>query len=80
MSNSPRNGSELGKMASLGDGHLNARRGSSIVEIPSGPKRVSNIPQNGPESAKTSSVDDRHVSASLGSTTMEIASGPEKGE
>ena len=55
MSNCPRNGSELAKTSSVDDGHVNAPRGSSIVEIPPGPETARNSPQNGPESAKTAS-------------------------
>ena len=38
VSNSPRNGSELVKTVSVHDGHVNATRGSSIVEIALGPQ------------------------------------------
>ena len=67
MSNSPRNWSESTKNESVDDQHNDALRGSSIVEINSGPKTVSNSPLNGPESAKTVSVDDQHVNTSQGS-------------
>ena len=58
MSNSPRNGSELAKTLSVDDGHVNALLGSSIMEIPLGPKTVSNSARNGPELADIESVDD----------------------
>ena len=80
MSNSPLNGPESAKTASVDDRHVNAPRGSSIMEITPGPKTASNSPRNRPESAKTASVDDRHVSAPWGSTTMEITSGPKNSE
>ena len=38
LSNSPRNGSESTKTASVDDRHVNAPRGSSIVEITPGPQ------------------------------------------
>ena len=80
MSNSPRNGSELAKTSSVDDGHVNAPRGSSIVEITAGPPKLSNSARNGTKSAQTAMGDDRHVSTPWGSTTMEIALGPENGE
>ena len=58
MTNSPLNGSELAKTLSVDDGHVNALLGSSIMEIPLGPKTVSNNAQNGPELAEIESVDD----------------------
>ena len=57
MSNSPRNWSELAKTMSVDDGHVNALLGSSIMEIPLGPKTVSNSARNGPELAEIKSVD-----------------------
>src|SRR3954463_13022901 len=78
LSNSPQNGPESAKTASVDDRHVNAHRGSSVVEITRGPQKVSNSPQNGPESAETSSVDDRHVNATRGSSIMEITPGPKK--
>ena len=58
MSNSPRNGSELAKTVSVDDEDVNAILGSSIMEIPLGPKTVSNSARNGPELAEIESVDD----------------------
>ena len=58
MSNSPRNGSESAKTVSVDDEHVNALPGSSIMEIPLGPKTVSNSARNGPELAEIESVDD----------------------
>ena len=77
MINSPQNGPESTKTASVDDGHINAPRGSSIVEIALGP---SNSARNGLESDEYVSVDDRKVSAPWSSTIMEIASGPQNGE
>ena len=57
MSNSPRNRSELAKTVSVDDGHVNALLGSSIMEIPPGPKTVSNSARNGPKLPKIESVD-----------------------
>ena len=51
MSNSPRNGPELAKTVSVDDGHVNAPRGSSIVEIALEPKMLSNSARNGLESS-----------------------------
>src|SRR3954466_12550439 len=75
MSNSPRNGLKSAKTAGVDDRHVNAPRGSSIVEIPPGPKKVSNSPRYWPESAKTAGVDDRHVNAPQGSSIVEISPG-----
>src|SRR3954465_9974758 len=80
LSNSPQNGPESAKTASVDDRHVNAPRGSSIVEFTPGPQKVSNCPQNGPESAKTASVDDRHVNAPRGSSMVEITPGPQNTE
>ena len=77
VSNSPRNGSELAKTVSVDDVHVNAPRGSSIVEIPLYPKTVSNSPRNGPDSTKTVSVDDRHVNAPRGSSIVEMTPRPQ---
>src|SRR6187399_748750 len=80
VSNSPRNGPESAKTASVDDRHVKApwvqQQWKSLWE----PKTVSNSPRNGPESAKTASVDDRHVNAPWGSTTMEIALGTQNSE
>ena len=38
MSNSTQNGPESAKIATIDDGHVNAARGSSIVEIALGPQ------------------------------------------
>ena len=74
VSNSPRNGQESAKTASVGTpgfkNHGN-RFGTPIL---------SNSPRNGSEWTKTASVDDRHVSAPWGSTTMEIALGPQNSD
>ena len=80
VSNSQQNGSILDKIVSVDDGHVNASRESSIMEITLGPQKVSTSARNGPESGKNVSVDDCHVSAPWGSTTMEIFSGPKNGE
>src|SRR4051812_49695996 len=80
LSNSPQNGSESTKTASVDDRHVNAPRGSSIVEITPGPQKVSNSPQNGPESAKSASVDDRHVNAHRESSIVQITPGPQNTE
>ena len=80
MSSSPRNGSKLVKTMSFDDEHVNAPRGSSIVEIALGPNMVSNSPQNGPESVKITSVDDLHVNAPRGLPIVEITSGPQNSE
>ena len=58
MSNCTRNGSELAKTVSVDDVHVNALLGSSIMEIPLGPKTVSSSARNGPELAEIESVDD----------------------
>ena len=58
VSNSPRNGSELAETVSVDDGHVIALLGSSIMEIPLGPKTVSNSARNGPELAEIESFDD----------------------
>ena len=58
MSNSPRNGSELAKTVSVGDGQVNALLGSLIVQIALEPKTVYNSARNGPELAEIESVDD----------------------
>src|SRR6187401_2613280 len=80
VSNSPRNGPESAKTASADDRHVNAPRGSLIVETRRDPKTVSNSPRNGPESAKTASADDRDVNAPRGSLIVEITPGPQNGE
>ena len=80
MSNSPRNMSELAKTVSANDQHVNAPRGSLIMEITPGPKTVNNSPRNWPESAKTTSVYDRHVNAPRGSSIVEITPGPQNSE
>ena len=69
--------SELAKAVSVDDGHINAPRGSSIVEIALGPKTLSNSARNGQESAKYVSVDDRHVNAPRGSSIMEMTPRPQ---
>ena len=38
VSNSSRNGSELAKTVRVDDGHVNAPKGSSIMEIAQGPE------------------------------------------
>src|SRR6187401_711849 len=63
VSNSPRNGPESTKTATVDDRHISAPRGSSIVEITLGPQNSEFCPRNGPESAKTATVDDRQLSA-----------------
>src|SRR3954463_9930143 len=80
LSNSSQNGPESAKMASVDDRHVNAPRGSSIVEITPGPQKVNNSPQNEPESAKTASVDDRQVNTPRGSSIVEITPGPQNTE
>src|SRR3954469_8952149 len=80
LSNSPQNGPESAKTASVDVRHVKSPRGSSIVEITPGPQKVSNSPQNGPESAKTTSVDDRHVNAPRGSSIVEITPVPQNTE
>ena len=80
VSNSQQNGSKMDKTVSVDDGHVNAPRESSIMEITLGPKTVSNSARNGPESAKNVSVDDRHVKAPQGSYVVEITLGPENSE
>src|SRR6187399_907346 len=80
VSNSPRNGSESAKTATVDDRHVSAPRGSSIVEITPGPQNIEFCPRNGPESAKTAIVDDRHVSAPRGSSMVEITPGPQNNE
>ena len=57
---SPRNSPESAETASFDDEHVNAPRGSLIVEIAPGPQ---NGESNVPESAKTASADERQVSA-----------------
>src|SRR6187399_1573334 len=79
VGNSPRNGSESTKTASVDERHVNASWGSTTMEIASGSKMVSNSPQNGSKSAKTSSVDDRHENAPRGSSVVEITLGPQNG-
>ena len=71
--------SELAKTVSVDDGHINAPRGSSIVEIALGPQNAE-CARNGLESDEYVSVDDRKVSAPWSSTIMEIALGPQIGE
>ena len=80
VSNSQQNGSKLDKTVSVDDGHVNAPRESTIMEITLGPQTVSYSPRNGPKSAKLASVVDQNVIAPWGSTTMEITSGPQNGE
>src|SRR3954462_9105732 len=85
MSNSPRNGSEPAKTTGVDDRHINAPRGSSIVEICPGqyvqdPKTVSNSPRNGLEPAKPTGVDDRHINAPRGSSIVKICPGPQNSE
>ena len=80
MINSPQNGPESAKIASVDDLHVIAPWASSIMEITLGPQTVSYSPRNGPESAKLASVVDQNVIAPWGSTTMEITSGPQNGE
>src|SRR3954468_7378735 len=80
VSNSPRNGLEPAKTAGVDDRHINAPRGSSIVEISPRPKTVSNSPRNWPESAKTASIYDRHKNAPWGSSIVEICPGPQNNE
>ena len=62
---------------SVDDGHVIALLGSSIMEIPVGPKTVSNSARNGPELAKIVSIDDQHVNEPQGSSIVEITSGPQ---
>ena len=80
VSNSPSNGSESTKTASVDDRDVNAPQGSLILKSHGDSKTVSNSPRNGPESAKTASVDDRHVNAPLGSLIVEITPGPQNSE
>ena len=63
MINSPCNGPESAKTASVDDQDVDAPWGSSMVGIAPGPKIVINTPCNGPEWAKTASVDDQDVNA-----------------
>ena len=80
VSNSPQIASELAKIVSVDDRHVNAPQSSSIVEITPGPPKLSNNARNGPKSAQNAILDDRLVSAPWGSTTMEITLGPQNGE
>ena len=80
VSNSPQNGPESAKMASVNVMHVSAPRGSVTMEIAPCPKTVSNSPLNGSQSAKTVSVDERYVSAPRGPPTIKITSGPQNGE
>ena len=63
MINSPCNGPESSKTASVDDQDINAPWGSSMVEIAPGPKIVINSPCNGPKLSKILSVDDQDVNA-----------------
>ena len=80
MSNSPRNGPESAKSVSVDYRHVNAPRGSLIMEITLGPQNSELLSKKWDRIGKTVSVDDRHVIAPWGSTTMEIALGPQNGE
>ena len=67
----------MAKTVSVDDGHINAPRGSSIVEIALGPKTLSNSVRNGLELPEYVSVDDRHVNAARGSSIVEMTPIPQ---
>ena len=77
LSNSARNGLESSEYVSVDDRHVNAPRGSSIVEITLGLQNSEYSTRDGPELAKRASVYDRHVNALEGLVTMETTPGPQ---
>ena len=77
MSNSPSNGPESAKTASVDDPHVSRPRVKQLWKSLRDPKMVSNNPRNGPESAKTASVDDRHINAPQGLLIVEVTLGPQ---
>ena len=80
VSNSPQNGQESAKTVSVDERHVNAPRGSLIVEITRDPKKESNGQRNGAEWARTVSVDGKHVNAPQGSLIVEVTPRPQNNE